>query len=81
MAITDLAGANTGMRDCETRFAESAVIEYVGSFYLDIFHQSLIITPGITLRIKPMLSTNQFVCICQPPAGQNLAQEQLKVVI
>ena len=81
MAVTDLACANTGLRDRATRFAASAVIELVGRFQLDIFHQSLIIPPGFFLRIKLLPSANQFVCICPPSAGQNAVQAQFKVVI
>ena len=81
MAVTDLAGANTGLRGSATRFAASAVIKLVGRPHLDIFHQSRIKPPGISLRIKLLPSANQFVCICPPLAGQNAVQEQFKVVI
>ena len=81
MAVTDLAGANTGLRDRATRFSASALIELVGRPHLDIFHQSWIIPPGISLRIKLLPSANQFVCICLHPAGQNAVQEQFTVVI
>ena len=80
-AVTDLAGANTSLRDRATRFAASAVIELVNRPHLDIFHQSRIIPPCISLRIKLLPSENQFVCICPPPAGQNAVHEQFKVVI
>ena len=81
MAVTDYAGANTGLRNRATRFAANAVIELVNRPHLDIFHQSLIIPPGISLRIKLLHSANQFVCICTPPACQNAVQVQFKVVI
>ena len=81
LAVADLAGANTGLRDRATRFAASAVIELVGSPHLDIFHQSRIIPPGISRRIKLLPSSNQFECIYPPPAGQNAVQEQFKIVI
>ena len=74
MAVTDLAGANIGLKDRATRFAARAVIELVGRFQLDIFHQSRIKPPGIALRIKLLPSANQFVCICPPPAGRNAIQ-------
>ena len=38
MALIDLAGANTGVKDRATRFAASGVIKLVGRPYLDIFH-------------------------------------------
>ena len=78
MAVTDLAGANTGLRDRATRYAASGVIELFGRPH--IFHQSRIIPPGIFLRIKLLPSANQFECICPPPAGQNAVQKQFKVV-
>ena len=81
MAVTDLAGANTGLRDRATRFAASTKIKLVNRPHIDIFHQSQIIPPGITLRIKLMPSVNQFFCMCPPPAGQNAVQQQFKVVI
>ena len=81
MAVTDLANANTGLRDRAIRFAASAVIELVGRLHLDIFYQSRLIPPGIALRIKLLSLANKFVCICPPPAGQNVVQEQFKVVI
>ena len=80
MAVTDLAGANTGLASRATRFARSAVIELVGRPHLDLFHQSRIIPPGIILRIKLIPSSNQFVCICPAP-GQNAAHDNFKVVI
>ena len=40
MAGTDLANANTGLRDLATRFAASSVIELVNSSHVDIFNQS-----------------------------------------
>ena len=46
MAVTDLADANTCLRDRATRFTASAVIELVGRPYLDTFHQSRIIPPA-----------------------------------
>ena len=71
MAVTDMAGANIGLKDRATRFAKSVLIELVGRPHLDIFHQSRVLSPGLTLRIKLIPSSNQFVCICPPPAGQN----------
>ena len=81
VAVTDLAGGNTGLRDRATRFAESDVIELVGRPQCDIFHQSQIIPPGLTLRIRLMLAANQLAIICPPPAGQHAVQEQFKVII
>ena len=75
MAVTDLAGANTGLRARATRFAAGAVIELVGRPHLDIFHQSRIIPPGIALCIKLLPSANQFVCIGLCLVGQNAVQE------
>ena len=80
MAVTDLAGANIGLRNRASRFPASPVIELVGRFHLAIFHQSRIIPQGIALRIKLLPSVNQFVSICPTLAGQNAVQEQFKVV-
>ena len=80
MAVTDMGGANIGLKDRATRLAKSVVIELVGRPHLDIFHQSRVLPPGLTLRIKLIPSSNQFVCISPAPAGNN-AQEQFKAVI
>ena len=63
MAVTELAGANIGLKDRATRLAKSALVELVGRPHLDIFHQSRVLPPGLTLRIKLIPSSNQFVCI------------------
>ena len=81
MAVTDLANANTGLRDRATCFAASAVIEFVGRPHLDIFYQRRIKLIGIALRIKLLPAANQFVCICPPPSSQNVVQVQFKGVI
>ena len=80
MAVTDLAGANTGLRDRATWFATSNVVEFVGRPHCDIFHQSRLIPPKIDLTLKLIPAPSQFVCISAPP-GQNAQQEQFKVVI
>lgn len=80
MAVTDLGGANNGLKDRATRFATSTVVELVGRPHLDIFHQNRLIPPGTVLRIKLIPSSNQFVCICPAPAG-NGAQEEFKAAI
>ena len=79
--LTDLVGVNIGLRNRVTRLAASAVIELVGRPHLDIFHQSRIISQGITLRIKLLPSANQFVCMCPSPANYNAVEPQFKVVI
>ena len=80
MTVTDGAGANTGFSNCDTRFVRSAVIELVGRPYLDLFYQRRIIPPGITLRIKLIPYSHQFVCIC-PAVQKNTSQKNFKVVI
>ena len=80
MAVTDLAGANIGLKDRATGSATSTLMNFVGRPHLDIFHQGRLIPPNVTLRIKLIPSSNQFVCISAPPAGQAV-QEQFKVVI
>ena len=80
MAVTDLAGANIGLKDRATRSATSTLMNFVGRPHLDIFHQGRLISPNVALRIKLIPSSNQFVCISAPPAGQAV-QEQFKVVI
>jgi hypothetical protein len=80
MAITDLGGANVGLKDRATRFATSTVVELVGRPHLDVFHQNRLIPPGTTLRIKCIPSSNQFVCMSPPPQG-NAQQEEFKAAI
>ena len=80
MAVTDLAGANVGLRERATWFANSGVVEFVGRPHLDICHQSRLIPPKIDLFLKLMPAPSQFVCISAPPAA-NAQQEQFKVVI
>jgi hypothetical protein len=81
MDVTELGGTNIGLKDRATRFATSTVVELVGRPHLDIFHQNRLIPPGSALRIKLIPSSNQFVCISPPPAGNNAQQEQFKVAI
>ena len=80
MAVADLAGANAGLRERATWFANSGVVEFVGRPHLDIFHQSRLIPPKVDLFLKLMPAPSQFVCISAPPVG-NAQQEQFKVVI
>ena len=80
MAVTDLAGANIGLKDRATRSATSTLMNLVGRPHLDIFHQGRLICPNVALRIKLIPSSNQFACISPPPAAQGV-QEQFKVVI
>ena len=75
MAVTDLAGANVGLRERATWFANSGVVEFVGRPHLDICHQSRLIPPKIDLFQKLMSGTSQFVCISAQP-GANAQQEQ-----
>ena len=80
MAVNEMAGANIGLKDRATRLSKSVVIEMVGRPHLDIFHQNRVLPPGLTLRIKLIPSSSQFVCI-SPAPGANAVQEQFKAVI
>lgn len=80
MDVTNVGGANLGLKSRTTRFARSAIVELVGRPHLDIFHQDRLIPPGVSMFLKLIRANDSFVIKSAAPQGQ-AAQENFKVVL
>ena len=80
MDVTDVTGANVGLRTRAARFARSTVVELIGRPHLDVFHQDRLIPPGVDVHLKLIPAANNFVCNSAAP-GQNAVQQNFKPVI
>ena len=52
MNVTDVTGANVGLRTCAGRFGTSNVVELIRQFHLDVFQQDRLIPPRVDVHLK-----------------------------
>ena len=62
------------------KFATITVVELVGCFHLDVFHQDRLIPPAIDLHIKLIPAAYSFVCKSATP-GAGAAEQNYKMAI
>ena len=80
MGVTAVGGNNAGLNTRATKFARSAVVEFIGRPHLDAFQQERLIPPNIDLNMRLIPSPNDFVCKSATTV-QRGQQENYKFVI
>ena len=80
MSVTDVAGANAGLKERETWFNQGRSVELVGRPHVDVFQQDRLLLPNVNMNLKLIPSSNEFFVKNAAP-GQNGVQEKFKVVI
>ena len=79
--VTDVAGANVGLRTRAGRFARNTVLELIGRPHLDVFQQDRLILPNVDVHLKLILTVYNFVCKSVAPQQGGAGQQNYKAVI
>ena len=62
MGVTTVSGINAGLNTRATKFARSAVVEFIDRPHLDVFQQERLILPNIDLNMRLIPSPNHILC-------------------
>ena len=81
MNVTDVTGANVGLRTRAGRFARSNVVELIGRPHLDVFQQDRLIPPRVDVHLRLIPAANNFVIKSVAPQQGGAAQQNYKAVI
>ena len=81
MNVTDVTGANVGLRTRAERFARSNVVELIGRPHLDVFQQDRLIPTRVDDHLRLIPAGNNFVCKLVAPQQGGAAQQNYKAVI
>ena len=80
MPVTDVAGANAGLKTRAVTFVTSTLVELVGRPHVDVFHHYRLIPPAIDLHIKLISAADSFLCKSATP-GKGAAKQNNKIAI